>query len=62
MTGATADKLEMLRGEQIKANFLIYGDSTFSLNCTCTMLDRRAGEVKSWRGFRAWNGLHQQYE
>ena len=45
------DKLEMLRGEQIKANFLFYGHTVFALHCR-----------EHWRGFRVWNGLRNRYE
>lgn len=44
------EKLEMLRGEQIKGNFLLYGHTVFALHC------------RAWRGFRIWNRLHQRYD
>ena len=42
----------MVRGEAIKASFLIYGHTVFALHCT-------GGK---WKGFRAWNELHKCYE
>lgn len=44
------ERLEMLHGEQIKANFLFYGHTVFALHC------------HAWKGFRAWNNLYQRWE
>ena len=55
---ADREKTEILRAEQIKGNFLLYGQTVFALHCCGRFIDG----TPTWRGFRAFNNLRKSYE